>query len=186
MTALLASLRTEKFLAAAQGKDLRVKQDHTFPKNAIAFCLKFADVRSESLTNIVFYEKPFLKFERILETYLAFAPRGFGSFSKGMPLWIKEKLFQKSILLKELGAILGDNVDWKKRLLFSEHHLSHAASAFYPSPFERAAVLTLDGVGEWTTSSVAIGEKNKLNVVGDPLSTLWLVIFCIYLLYDSR
>ena len=159
-------IKNGEILAAAQEERFtRVKQDHTFPKNAIAFCLEFAGVRSENLTNIVFYEKPFLKFERILETYLAFAPRGFRSFSKGMPLWIKEKLFQKSILIKELTAILGDNVDWKKRLLFSEHHLSHAASAFYPSPFERAAVLTLDGVGEWTTSSVAIGEKNKLNVV---------------------
>ena len=150
-------IKNGELVAAAQEERFtRKKHDPTFPKNAIAFCLKHAGISYEDVTNVVFYEKPFLKFERLLETYLSFAPKGFASFQKAMPLWIKEKLFQKSILIKELKANFGDNVDWHKRLLFSEHHLSHAASAFYPSPFERAAVVTLDGVGEWTTSSVAI------------------------------
>ena len=114
---------------------------------------------------MVFYEKPFVKFERLLETYLAFAPKGFSSFAKAMPVWIKDKLFQKSALIKELKNSLGDDVNWLERLLFSEHHLSHAASAFYPSPFESAAVLTLDGVGEWTTTSLAVGKGHDLKVV---------------------
>ena len=113
----------------------------------------------------MFYEKPFVKFERLLETYLAFAPKGFTSFAKAMPVWIKDKLFQKSALIKELKSTLGDSVDWRERLLFSEHHLSHAASAYYPSPFDRAAVLTLDGVGEWTTTSLAIGKGSDLQVL---------------------
>jgi len=114
---------------------------------------------------VVFYEKPFVKFERLLESYLAFAPRGFRSFASAMPLWVKEKLFQKSILAKELAYTLGDQINWKERLLFSEHHLSHAASAFYPSPFESAAILTLDGVGEWTTTSIAVGKGKELKVI---------------------
>ena len=105
-----------------------------------------------------------MKFERLLETYLAFAPKGFKSFSKSMPVWIKEKLFQKSEIVKELRASLGKEINWLARLLFSEHHLSHAASAFYPSPFKNAAVLTLDGVGEWATTSVCVGNGNKLEV----------------------
>jgi carbamoyltransferase len=113
----------------------------------------------------VFYEKPFVKFERLLETYLAFAPKGFISFTKSMPVWIKDKLFQKSALIKKLKSTLDDDVDWHERILFSEHHLSHAASAYYPSPFESAAVLTLDGVGEWTTTSIAIGKGRDLKVV---------------------
>ena len=114
---------------------------------------------------MVFYEKPFVKFERLLETYLAFAPKGFRSFAKAMPVWIKDKLFQKSALIKEFRSTIDDDVNWRELLLFSEHHLSHAASAFYPSPFESAAVLTLDGVGEWTTTSLAIGKGRNLNVV---------------------
>jgi len=114
---------------------------------------------------VVFYEKPFVKFERLLETYLAFAPKGFTSFAQAMPLWIKDKLFQKSALIKELKFALDENIDWRERLLFSEHHLSHAASAFYPSPFDRAAVLTLDGVGEWTTTSIAVGRGSELKVL---------------------
>jgi carbamoyltransferase len=113
----------------------------------------------------VFYEKPFVKFERLLETYLAFAPKGFTSFAKAMPVWIKDKLFQKSALIKELKSTLDERVDWRERLLFSEHHLSHAASAYYPSPLDSAAVLTLDGVGEWTTTSLAIGKGSDLQVV---------------------
>ena len=105
-----------------------------------------------------------MKFERLIETYLAFAPKGFLSFAKAMPLWIKDKLFQKSILIKELSEVLGHDVNWRERLLFSDHHLSHAASAFFPSPFNSAAILTLDGVGEWTTTSVAIGEGRNLKV----------------------
>ena len=124
-----------------------------------------AQIRPCEIENVVFYEKPFVKFERLLETYLAFAPKGFKSFAQAMPIWIKDKLFQKSTLVKELNLALGDDVNWHERLLFSEHHLSHAASAFYPSPFERAAVLTLDGVGEWTTTSLAIGKGSDLKVI---------------------
>ena len=109
--------------------------------------------------------KNLLKFERLLETYLAFAPRGFKSFSYSMPLWIKEKLFQKSILISNLSNTLGEHINWKDKLLFCEHHLSHAASAFYPSTFENAAILTIDGVGEWTTTSIAVGNKNKIKII---------------------
>ena len=151
--------------AAQEERFTRRKFDHTFPHNAILYCMKEAGITPEQLTNIVFYEKPFLKFERLLETYLAFAPRGFKSFAASMPIWIKDKLFQKSVLCNELKSIFDNNVDWSKILLFSEHHLSHAASAYYPSPFNSAAVLTLDGVGEWTTTSLAVGEENNLNVI---------------------
>ena len=120
--------------------------------------LKEARITANQINNVIFYEKPFPKFERLLETYLAFAPKGFASFAKAMPVWIKDKLFQKSVLIKELKSTLDADVDWRKRLLFSEHHLSHAASAYYPSPFDNEAVLTLDGFGEWTTTSLALGE----------------------------
>jgi len=136
-----------------------------FPRYAIEYCLKEAQINTEDISNVVFYEKPFVKFERLLETYLAFAPKGFKSFAKAMPVWIKDKLFQKAALVKELKSTLGGEVDWRELLLFSEHHLSHAASAFYPSPFESAAVLTLDGVGEWTTTSLAVGKGKELKVV---------------------
>jgi carbamoyltransferase len=155
----------EIIVAVQEERFTRKKHDSSFPRHAIQFCLKYAKIEINSIQNIVFYEKPFLKFERLLETYLAFAPRGFISFIKAMPIWIKDKLFQKSLIIKELNNIFGKIVDWNKILLFSEHHLSHAASAFYPSPFESAAILTLDGVGEWTTTSVAIGKGRKLNVV---------------------
>ena len=127
--------------------------------------MREASITPEDVENVVFYEKPFVKFERLLETYLAFAPKGYISFAKAMPLWIKDKLFQKSLLAGELSKTLGGGANWNERLLFSEHHLSHAASAFYPSPFENAAVLTLDGVGEWTTTSVAVGKGSELKVV---------------------
>ena len=159
-------LRDGEVIAAAQEERFtRKKHDPDFPHHSIKFCIEQAGILPEELTSIVFYEKPFLKFERLLETYLAFAPKGFRSFASAIPLWLKEKLFQKSILLGELGKTLGNEVDWESRLLFSEHHLSHAASAFYPSPFDGAAILTLDGVGEWTTTSWAVGKGSSLEVV---------------------
>jgi len=151
--------------AAQEERFTRKKHDSSFPKNAIEYCLKEANINANQISYVIFYEKPFLKFERLLETYLAFAPKGFKSFAMAMPLWIKDKLFQKSQLIKDLINILGEETNWHDRILFSEHHLSHAASAFYPSPFEKAAILTIDGVGEWTTSSVAIGEGSNLRVL---------------------
>ena len=155
----------EIIAAAQEERFTRKKHDSGFPHHAIKFCLKYARINNEKIENVVFYEKPFMKFERLLETYLAFAPKGFKSFARAMPLWIKDKLFQKSAIVKELNATLGSEVNWRERLLFSEHHLSHAASAFYASPFERAAVLTLDGVGEWTTTSLAVGKGSELKVL---------------------
>ena len=159
-------LKDGEIIAAAQEERFtRKKHDAAFPHHAILCCLKEAEIEGREIDNVVFYEKPFVKFERLLETYLAFAPKGFTSFAKAMPVWIKDKLFQKSALIKELKSTLDKNVKWNERLLFSEHHLSHAASAYYPSPFDSAAVLTLDGVGEWTTSSLAIGKGNDLKVL---------------------
>ena len=159
-------IRDGEIIAAAQEERFtRIKHDASFPTNAIKYCLEEAKINSELIENIVFYEKPFIKFERLLETYLAFAPEGFTSFAKAMPIWIKDKLFQKSALVKNLNFILGKDVNWSERLLFSEHHLSHAASAFYPSPFESAAILTLDGVGEWTTTSLAVGKGNNIRLI---------------------
>ena len=159
-------LKNGEIVAAAQEERFtRKKYDAGFPRHAIQYCLEEAQIEASEINNVVFYEKPFVKFERLLETYLAFAPKGFTSFAKAMPIWIKEKLFQKTALVKELKDTLGDKVNWRDRLLFSEHHLSHAASAFYPSPFESAAVLTLDAVGEWTTTSVAVGKGRDLKVI---------------------
>jgi len=159
-------LKDGEIIAAAQEERFtRKKHDAGFPHHAIKYCLQEANISASDISNVVFYEKPFVKFERLLETYLAFAPKGFTSFTKAIPVWIKDKLFQKSTLIKELKTTLDENINWHDRLLFSEHHLSHAASAFYPSPFESAAVLTLDGVGEWTTTSLAIGKGNDLKVV---------------------
>ena len=159
-------LKDGEIVAAAQEERFtRKKHDAGFPTQAIQYCLKEAGIAAKDIDSVVFYEKPFVKFERLLETYLAFAPKGFTSFAKAMPVWIKDKLFQKSALIKELKSTLDENVDWRERLLFSEHHLSHAASAYYPSPFDSAAVLTLDGVGEWTTTSLAIGKGSDLQVV---------------------
>ena len=160
-----ALVRDGELIAAAQEERFtRKKHDSGFPTNAIAYCLKEADVSLRDLDSVVFYDKPFLKFERLLETYLAFAPRGFQSFRMAMPLWIREKLFQKDLLRKRLER-LGPGFDWEKRLLFTEHHLSHAASAFFPSPFEEAAVLTMDGVGEWATTSLSLGRGNQLEII---------------------
>src|SRR5262249_23061437 len=137
--------------------------DPSFPHNAIGYCLEEADTKIDDLDHIVFYDKPFLKFERLLETYVAMAPRGFRSFKMAIPLWMREKLFQKSLLQGELKK-LSEDYKPNGKLLFCEHHLSHAASAFYPSPFESAVVLTMDGVGEWATTSAAMGEGHQLEM----------------------
>jgi carbamoyltransferase len=152
-----------RIVAAAQEERFtRKKHDSSFPKNAIAYCLEEADAKLNEFDHVVFYDKPFLKFERLMETYLAFAPRGFRSFHLAIPLWLKEKLFQKSLLKGELKQF-AEGFDIA-RLLFCEHHLSHAASAFYPSPYEHAVVLTMDGVGEWATTSAAMGSGKNLEV----------------------
>ncbi|MGB8511240.1 MAG: carbamoyltransferase [Pseudolabrys sp.] len=159
-----ALVEDDRIIAAAQEERFtRKKHDSSFPQNAIEYCLQAGNVRLDELDYIVFYDKPFLKFERLLETYVAMAPRGFRSFKMAIPLWLREKLFQKSLLRGELKRF-GENGDWKAQLLFCEHHLSHAASAFFPSPYEDAAVLTMDGVGEWATTSAAMGSGNRLQV----------------------
>jgi carbamoyltransferase len=155
-----------QIIAAAQEERFsRKKHDLGFPFNAIQFCLDEAGISGADIDHVVFYEKPFPKFERLLETYLAYAPKGFKSFLMAMPVWLTEKLFQKRNLIKALETHIDSNVDWRSKILFSEHHLSHAASAFYPSPFESAAVLTMDGVGEWPTTSLAIGNGNELEII---------------------
>jgi len=160
-----ALIENGKVIAAAQEERFtRKKHDAGFPENAIRYCLEEAGGGLEAVDYVTFYDKPFLKFERLLETYVAYAPRGYVSFAKAIPVWIKEKLFQKDMLRKQFEAF-DENFDWKNKLLFSEHHLSHAASAFYPSPYDEAVVLTMDGVGEWATTSVAIGRGNKLEMV---------------------
>lgn len=157
-------LRGGEIVAAAQEERFsRKKHDARFPVNALNYCLAEAGIALAQVEQVAFYDKPFLKFERLLETYHAFAPRGFASFRMAMPLWLREKLFQKDLLAKELKRI-EPGVNWTERLLFSEHHLSHAASAFFPSPFDEALVLTMDGVGEWTTTSAAIGRGNRLEI----------------------
>ena len=154
-----------RIVAAAQEERFtRRKHDSDYPANAIACCLDRAGVTLDAVDRVAFYDKPFLKFERLLETSVAFAPRGFRSFSMAVPVWIKEKLFQKDLLRRKLRA-LAPEVDWDARLLFAEHHQSHAASAFYPSPFRDAVVLTMDGVGEWATTSAGIGHGNELEMV---------------------
>ena len=149
--------------AAQEERFSRKKHDSRFPHNAISYCLKEAQVPLDRLDYIVFYDKPFLKFERLLETYLKFAPSGFRSFQMAIPLWVREKLFQKSLLRRELESY-GSGFDGQNKLLFTEHHLSHAASSFYPSPFKEAVILTMDGVGEWATTSVGIGRENRLEL----------------------
>jgi len=150
--------------AAQEERFSRRKHDARFPHHAIEYCLDEAGVKLGAVDLVAFYDKPFLKFERLLETYTAFAPRGFRSFRQAMPLWLREKLFQKSLLERELKA-LGPGVDWRHKLVFAEHHQSHAASAFFASPFTEAAVLTLDGVGEWATSSLALGRGHELTML---------------------
>jgi carbamoyltransferase len=153
---IVAAVQEERFT--------RVKQDAGFPRNAIDYCLAAGGAGLDQVDHVVFYEKPFLKFERLLETYVGFAPRGLTSFATAVPIWIREKLFQKDMLARELKK-LDPEFDPAKRMLFTEHHLSHAASAFYPSPYDSAVVLTMDGVGEWPTTTVALGDGNKLNIV---------------------
>jgi carbamoyltransferase len=150
--------------AAQEERFTRKKQDARYPENAIRYCLEEGALSLDELDYIVFYEKPFLKFERLLETYLAFAPRGFASFRMALPLWLKEKLFQKDLLGKRLKA-RAPGFDWPRKLLFAEHHRSHAASAFYPSPFDEALILTIDGVGEWATTSAGIGRNHGIDML---------------------
>ena len=152
---ILSAVQEERFT--------REKHDARFPTSSIEYCLKSNGISSKEIDYVVFYDKPFLKFERLLETYVSFAPKGFSSFKKAMPLWLKEKLFQKKMLCEELHKC-GFEGDLANRVLFSEHHLSHAASAFFPSPFSSAAILTMDGVGEWATSSFALGKENKIQI----------------------
>ena len=155
-----------RIVAAAQEERFtRKKHDSSFPAQAIEYCLQEGGIdRFEDIDHVAFYDKPFLKFERLLETYVAFAPRGFRSFNMAIPVWLKEKLFQKSLLKRDFKSI-ANGYDWDSRLLFAEHHQSHAASAFYPSPFEEAAILTMDGVGEWATTSLAMGRGNKMEMI---------------------
>jgi carbamoyltransferase len=153
----------EVIAAAQEERFTRKKHDPSFPHNAISYCLSEGRITAKSIDYIVFYDKPFLKFDRLLETYLAFAPRGFGSFSTSLPIWLKDKLFQKHLILRRLRELWKDQDELEKKILFSEHHVSHAASAFYPSPFESAAILTMDGVGEWTTTSIAHGSKKNIS-----------------------
>ncbi len=154
-----------RIVAAAQEERFtRKKQDARFPEHAIGYCLAEGQVTLDQVDYVVFYEKPFLKFERLLETYVAFAPRGYRSFAMAIPVWIREKLFQKDIIRRELQKLAPD-FDWKNKLLFTEHHVSHAASAFYASPFQEAAVLTMDGVGEWCTGSAAVGRGKELTLL---------------------
>ncbi len=153
-----------KIIAAAQEERFtRKKHDSSYPFNAINFVLKYANIKLSDVDQIIFYEKPFLKFERLLETYVAFAPKGFVQFSKSIPIWLKEKLFQKKLLFDKLKTH-DNNFVSNKNIFFSDHHLSHAASAFFPSPFEEAIILTADGVGEWATTTVAVGKKNELEI----------------------
>jgi carbamoyltransferase len=160
-----AIIRDGQIVAAAQEERFtRKKHDPSFPVNAIAYCLDEAKADASSVDRVVFYEKPFLKFERLIETYLAFAPRGFASFRKAMPLWIGEKLFQRDLLLRELAAI-APGLGEKAKLRFCEHHYSHAASAYYPAPFQSALILTMDGVGEWTTTSAALGQGDDVQII---------------------
>src|SRR3954453_13225537 len=159
-----AIVRDGDIIAAAQEERFtRKRHDSGFPARAIRYCLEEARVDLNEVDQIAFYDKPFLKFERLLETYLAFSPRGFRSFRMAIPLWLKEKLFQKQLLRDELRAFDPD-FDWERKLLFTEHHQSHAASAFFPSLFEEAVILTMDGVGEWATTSVAFGRGNHLEM----------------------
>ncbi|MDK1491937.1 carbamoyltransferase [Sinorhizobium sp. 7-81] len=160
-----ALIEDGRIVAAAQEERFtRKKHDASFPANALAYCLAEAGCSMADVDHVVFYDKPFLKFERLLETYLATSPRGFRSFRMAMPLWIKEKLFQKNLLRKHLGKLAGSK-EWSGSLLFTEHHLAHAASAFFPSPFASAAVLTMDGVGEWCTTSLGLGRGNSLEII---------------------
>ena len=158
-------LENGKIIAAAQEERFsRKKHDSSFPINSINFLLRQSQCKLNDVDKIIFYEKPFLKFERLLETYIGFSPNGYKQFSKAIPIWLKEKLFQKNQIFEYLKSIDNQFED-KSKIFFSEHHLSHAASAFYPSPFDKAIILTADGVGEWATTTVAIGENNRIKML---------------------
>lgn len=160
-----AILRDGEIVAAAQEERFtRVKHDSGFPKHAVTYCLEAAGASLADVDYVAFYDKPFIKFERLLETYLAIAPKGFRSFAMALPVWVNEKLFQKKLLRDELKAIGGFLMP-EEKILFSEHHQSHAASAFYPSPYEEAVVLTADGVGEWATTSLSVGRGKNLEIL---------------------
>ncbi|MDP3981378.1 MAG: carbamoyltransferase [Chlamydiota bacterium] len=163
-------IRDGEIVAAAQEERFtRKKHDPRFPTESVKYCLKEGKIGPKEIDYVVFYDKPLLKFERIIETYLNYAPKGMKSFSMSMPLWIKEKLFLPKILKKELNELFTlsgkDKINWEQKLLFTEHHQSHAASAFFPSPFERSAILTIDGVGEWATTSAGIGKGNNIDIL---------------------
>ena len=157
----------EIIAAAQEERFTRIKHDSSFPQNAVKYCLENASLHKTAIDYIVYYDKPLLKFERILETYLAFAPKGFKVFMKSIPIWVKEKLFQKRLLVKELKKYFGKDFDYDSKLLFSLHHLSHAASAFFPSPFKDAAILTMDGVGEWATTTISVGNENRIDFISE-------------------
>lgn len=160
-----ALVQDGRIVAAAQEERFtRRKHDAAFPANAIAYCLREAGISLNHLDHVAFYEKPFVKFERLVETYLAFAPRGFESFRMAVPVWVREKLFQRGLLLKEFRK-LDKSARLDDKILFAEHHQSHAASAFYPSPFDEAAILTMDGVGEWATTSAAVGRGSEIEIL---------------------
>ena len=171
--------------AAQEERFTRKKFDARFPSRSIAYCLDAAGLKLADLTDIVFYDKPLLKFDRLLETYLGYAPRGVLSFAAAMPVWLKEKLYLKSLLRRELAALGGIKKSAVPPLRFTEHHQAHAASAFFPSPFQRAAVLCLDGVGEWATTSVWLGEDNRLTAQWeiDFPHSLGLLVFSLHLLH---
>ncbi|WP_370627782.1 carbamoyltransferase [Acidovorax sp. sif0715] len=176
-----ALLQSGRIIAAAQEERFtRQKHDAQFPRHAIEYCLQEAGVRSHDLDSIVFYDKPILKFERLLDTYLSYAPRGFQSFVTAVPIWLKEKLYLKKTLKRELAGLLSCKESDLPPILFAEHHESHAASAFYPSPYKKAAVLCLDGVGEWATTSAWLGD-------GPELTPLWQINFphSLGLLYSA-
>ena len=154
--------------AAQEERFTRIKHDANFPSRAIEYCLSERKISPKDLDYVVFYDKPLLKFERLIETYLAFAPFGFNGFKTSLPLWVKDKIFQKTKIIDSLKELKdGENIDWEKIIRFSEHHLSHAASAFFPSPFKSAAILTLDGVGEWTTTSLSQGNNNSIKMLNE-------------------
>ncbi len=168
-------------MAAAQEERFsRKKHDHRFPAQALRYCLAEAGIGLADVDHVVFYDKPLVKFERLLETYLAFSPRGLRSFVTAMPVWLKEKLYLKALLKRELAALAGTPDAPLPKLLFTQHHQAHAAAAFYPSPFEEAAVLCLDGVGEWATTSVWTGRGRRI-------APLWEIDFphSLGLLYSA-
>src|SRR5437868_6303628 len=153
-------VRDGEIIAAAQEERFtRKKHDESFPDSAIDFCLEFGGISRDDIDHVAFYDKPLLTFERLLETYISFAPRGFRSFIKAMPVWLTDKLWTREVIRKKTG--------FEGKILFTEHHQSHAASAFFPSPFQSAAVLTMDGVGEWATSSYGIGKNNEIDLLAE-------------------